>query len=504
MGLLDVLNRNGNDAERLAEQHELEMKELEAQYDASLDLVNERIAELEFTLEDEGWRRLGLEGEMEFSRDGLAKIIRRARLMFLKNPLIRRSVLVQSFYVFGQGMHIEARDERVNEVLQAFWADRRNRKALTGHEAMISKERTLAHDGNVFLALFTNTSTGKVQIRSVPVDEIRDFITDPEDRLVIRYYRRVWNEQRLDPRSGQKRTERREAYYPDWQYEPQGAERLQRIGGVEVKWETPLMHAKVGGLEHMRFGVPDVYAAMDWASAYKSFLEDWHSIIRSLSRFAWKLKSKGSKVAKAKKKIGTTLGTTSQEKNPPPTAGSTAIEDENTELTPIPKTGATVKATDGRQLRLMVAAGTDVPDTMLSNDPNMGNLATAKTLDRPTELAMRNRQELWRGVFTDIADYVIQQARERPNGKLRDADEDLDLTVDVTFPPILERDMNAIVKAIVTAATLDGKSRADLVPTNVILRELLVALGVQNVDKILKQVADRLDDEPEPDEDGDD
>lgn len=504
MGLLDVLSRNGNDADGLTERYEAELKELEAQFDASLELQQERIAELEFALEDEGWRRLGLEGEMEFSRDGLDKIIRRARLMFLKNPLIRRSVLVQSFYVFGQGMHIEARDERVNEVLQGFWADRRNRKALTGHEAMISKERTLGHDGNVFLALFTNFSTGKVQIRSVPVDEIKDFITDPEDRLVIRYYRRVWTEQRVDPQTGRKDTKKREAYHPDWQYEPQGSERLQRIGGVKVDWETPLMHVKVGGLEHMRFGVPDVYAAMDWASAYKSFLEDWHSIVRSLSRFAWKLKTKSSKVAKAKKKIGTTLGTDSHEKNPPPTAGSTALEDEATELTPIPKTGATVKANDGRQLRLMVAAGTDVPDTMLANDPNMGNLATAKTLDRPTELAMRNRQELWRGVFTDIADYVIQQARERTNGQLRDVSDDLDLTVDVTFPPILERDMHAIVKAIVTAATLDGKPRADLVPTNVIVRELLVALGVQNVDKILKQVADRLGDEVDPDEDGDD
>lgn len=492
MGLIDTLRgRNGHDAEERER-----FEEIVRRSEWNEELLQERIAELELAMEDDGWQRLGIEGELEFSRDGLDKIIRRARLMFLAHPLIRRSVLVQRYYVFGQGMQIAARDDRVNAVLHEFWDARRNRQALTGHQARSAKEETLQVDGNVFIALFTNASTGRVEIRSLPVDEIRDVIANPQDRLDVWYYKRVWNERTVDLRTGVSSSIRREAWYPDWEFAGPSGRHPGRIGSIPVHGDSPLMHVKVGGTDHMRFGVPDFYAAMNWASAYKSFLEDWHSIIRSLSRFAWRAKTKGSKVGKARKKLETTIGGGQGERNPPPVTGGVFVGDEDTDLTPIPKTGAQVKANDGRQLRLMIAAGTDIPDTMLANDPNMGNLATARTLDRPTELAMRDRQQVWRDTFSDLADYVITQARTAPNGKLRSAT-DADLTVDVSFPPILERNMEQIVKAIVSAATLGGKPMAGLLDRKIVARELLVAIGIQNVDKLIADMGDGIEDDDE-------
>lgn len=452
-----------------------------ARYDATLGLYQERLADLELAAEDVGWAQIGGQGDYEFDRATLDKIIRRARLMWLSHPLIRRSVVVQTYYVFGQGVTIAARDDQANEVLQGFWMDRRNRAAVTGHQARAQLENTLQVDGNVVLALPTDPSTGRVHVRTVVIDEIRDVICNPDDRMEPWFYRREWDQRAVDPRAGIHTTQRRVALYPDWAYRPDGGV-PDTYAGLPVRVDTPLMHTKVGGLGTMRFGLPDFYAAMDWARGYKEFLEDVASVWRSLSRFAWQLKSKKPKAAKAK--LGTSRTASTGESNPAPIAGSVFIPgDDDTTLTPIPKTGATLAANDGRQLRLMVAAATDIPDTMLANDPNMGNLATARTLDRPTELAMRDRQTLWADVYRDLAEYVLGQAMSRPNGPLRNSD--VETAVDVHFPSIREPNAAEIVGAIVNAATLGGKPQAGLIPEDEIARQLLHALGSEHVEKIL-------------------
>src|SRR5215471_914576 len=66
-------------------------------------LIRESIAELELVLEDVGWLRMSGTGDREFSVAGLRRLRRYARLSYLKNPLIRHGVEVQTHYVWGQG-----------------------------------------------------------------------------------------------------------------------------------------------------------------------------------------------------------------------------------------------------------------------------------------------------------------------------------------------------------------------------------------------------------------
>ena len=87
---------------------------VEVSYDSpEMELLQERLAALELALEDVGWVRLGMEGEREFSREGLDRIMQIARYSYLKNPLINRGVSVNhlradcvdnvlTFYVNGQ------------------------------------------------------------------------------------------------------------------------------------------------------------------------------------------------------------------------------------------------------------------------------------------------------------------------------------------------------------------------------------------------------------------
>ena len=149
--------------------------------ESNYELFTERIDALELALEDQDWQKLGETGNKEFSRAGIQRINELARLYWLKNPLIRRAVLTQSQYVFAQGVEINSENEDVNEVIQAFVDDPKNKAELTDHQNRSVKEIELQLFANIFFVFFTNNLTGKVRVRTIPEYEIQEIITDPDD-----------------------------------------------------------------------------------------------------------------------------------------------------------------------------------------------------------------------------------------------------------------------------------------------------------------------------------
>jgi len=362
---------------------------------ARTSAFTERLAELELALEDKAWMRLSGEGHTEFSRQALKIICWLSRSFYLKNPLITRGVDVQKHYVFGQGVTITAEDADVDEVVQDFLADAKNKAELTSHQSMLGKEVELAVDGNLFFVFFRKRGNGRTRIRTIPVDEIEDIITNPEDAKDPWFYKRVWTSRKVALDSGEIDQETKTVYYPDWRYVPKEQEgsKPSKIGDHEVDWSTPVYHIRVGGMPSMRFGVPETYPALDWAKAYKNFLEDWSTIVRAHARFAWNVTAKGGKtgIAAAKAKLESTIvSDDAAEANPPPTPGAAFIAGEGANISPIRTAGATTSAEDGRRLLLMVTATFGFPETFFG-DASVGTLATAKSLDRPTELKISSR-----------------------------------------------------------------------------------------------------------------
>lgn len=450
----------------------------------NVGLVRESLAQLELQLEDEGWRQMAGGGEHEFSPSGLRKIMQLSRLMFLKNPLINRAVTIQAMYVWGRGVTITGETPKVQATIDEFWNDPRNQAELTGHQARTMKEQDLQVLGNLFFALVDDMSTGAVVVRSIRPEEIEEIICNPEDAKSPWAYKRQWTQKRLNGT-----LETRTAYYPALGVSEQGQAALQAQFGEQLQ-ATPVLHVRVGGLSDMRMGVPEVYQAIDWARAYKSFLEDWASLNRSLAKFAWSMNVPGGQkgVTAAKARLGTTVGSGSSlaETNPPSTAGATFIGS-GVEPKPIKTAGATTSAEEGRRILLMVAAATGKPETFFG-DVSTGNLATAKTLDRPTELQFCDRQELWKGVLQTILGYVVDRSSKAANGRLRDADPNTKAGIQVVFPPILSHDINQQVAGIVSAATLDGKSLAGTLPLESVTRLVAAALGIQDVEALVQAV----------------
>jgi len=480
------------------------------QHDASLELYQERIAELEFALEDTGWQRLTLGGEQrEFSREALKKLVRLARLAYLKNPLVGHACRVQADYVWGQGCTIVAKDPKVNEVVQAFLDFPKNKDEFTGHTARSYKEIEAQVESNIFVILFTNQSNGMVRLRTAHFDEILDVVKNPEDSREPWYYLRVWTvyePNQVGEGAAPNVGTTQKAYYPDYRYKP--VTRPSTFQQIPIKWDSPMMHIKTGGLSDMTFGVPEIYAALDWARAVKEDLEDYVTIRRALSRFAWNLNTKiGGKlaVANTKEKLNTTVGranTISIESNPPPVVGATFLSTPGQDITPIKTAGMAPSPDEGKRLWLMVSAGTGIPEPILAGDADVGNFATAKTLDRPTELKMRTRQTMWADVYDALLGYVVDQAVIRINGPLHSLGSEkldpytgektvvttVDRTIDIRFPLILERNKLQDVQAITLGATLNGQIAAGTMDDKTLTRLILSALGEEDIDEMLQEL----------------
>jgi hypothetical protein len=470
------------------------------------EMLGESLSQLELAMEDIGWHRLLANADREFTREGLRQISAVCRLFAIKSPLTKRALVLKQVYVWGDGVEITARangrrqrkgEQDVNTVLQSFLGDPGNRRTFTGVDSQTRLERSIGTDGNVFLSLWTRPVTGRVQVRVLPYDEIFDIIRNPDDASEPWYYRRRWLETTFDPATGEQPAEQREALYPSIDYRPKS--RPARLGGIDVRWDAPVRHVKVNDLDGWRFGIGDAYAAVDWARAYKEFLEDWARLVKALSRFAWRTTAAGSKQAAA---IRTKLGAaplrnpmTGQLDN----VGETAVIGQGQTLEAIPKTGAVINSESGKPLAAMVAAAFGVPVTMLLCDPgHSGARAVAKTLDQPTELEMESRRSLWSETIRDVAAYVIRESVRAPKGTLKgkivrdeDADReycelagDTEDTIDVTWSDLKDLAAGDVVAAVVAAST------TMTMPPEVTLQQLLVALGLKHADEIVDAMLD--------------
>lgn len=482
--------------------------------------LTERLAELEdFWREDRDWISIGAYAQdQEFSRQGLQSIGRVARLMYLANPLINRGVTVKSDYVWGRGVNISAKDDTINTLVQQFLDDPRNQVEFTSQPSRIQKEVELQTDGNIYFAFIVHPVTGRVRTRTIPVDEIADTITNPGDKKEVWFYRREWVEVTVNIDNGQAETKSRSAFYPDWDYRP--ATMPKNIGDVEVI-PIPIYHVKIGGFGDWKFGVPEIYSSLYWAKSYTKFLSNWASLMAVYARFALKITTSGGKagIDKAVTKIGTTISTTSRETNPPPAPASAFIRSQTPEgvtqadVDVVRTAGATTSAEDGRRLLLMVCAALKIPETFLG-DVSVGTLATAKSLDRPTELAFANRQQLWAYVYHAIIDFIIFCSVKAPSGIINQAHiatigrneygeeiiewaEEINTHVDVDFPPIVEHDLIQYVTALKTAATLDGATPNVITDNRLLARMFLSVLGENDIDEILDQLYP-LDDQGNP------
>lgn len=446
-----------------------------------VETLSESMAQLALAREDVGWERILQDGQRELGPEARRRNAELCRVFAIANPLIKRGLELRAAYVFGQGVGTTATGGQVNVLVQAWLDDPEVREVFAGSQAQARNELALGTDGNVFFALFTNPLTGRVKPRVLPFEEIQEQITDPEDSLSVRYYKRVWNRRDASGNEHEVTT-----YHPRYDYRP--LIRSKRYGDHDIIWDAPIYHVKVNALTGWQYGIGDAYSALPWARGYKEFLEAWAIMMNALSKIVWQRVGKGGKRTAAQ-------GRRELEKVAGMMPGGSVNATDDTKLEAIPKTGATIDSNSAKPLAAMVATALGIPVTMLLADPGQtGARAVAETLDKPTELTMLSRQDVWRETRRQILGYIIDQAIIAPRGPLRgttvrDGDRLLtqlpnedDRTLTITFPDISKIDPKTMMEALEKA---DGH-----VPPLLLAELIMRALGVTDVDEWLAELTD--------------
>ena len=484
-------------------------------------VFKERLWELELALEDRGWVREQALAGLEFSRYGVGQLIRICRIYGIKNPLIKRGAEICALYVFGRGVEIRSEDDTADETIQDFL--QRNSMEL-GHVGLAQKEQSAQTDGQLLFGLATKGA--QVDLHMIDPLEILDVVTDPDDTSRDWYYRRQWNRAEFDPVTGIQNYEMKEAWYPSAELAmnpPAGKSMM--IQGKPVNWEMPIIRVKLGCPPKWRWGIPPLYASIDWARAYKDFLEDWATVQRTLARFALMVETKGGPgaIAAYEALLSTTFGNASGtqiERNPPPTVGSAHVAGPDNKISAFKSAGAQVAPEQARRLMLMVAAAQGMPETFYG-DASTGSLATAVSLDRPTELKFREIQQRWTDTLNRVLEYVLFISLNTPKSSLRESighkfgtdrikevrilrmvprtvgntvvweaakkTKETDIQIIVKFPAVLEHDIGVMVKAWTDVATLGGRQgvAAGIVDRRTFAEGMLSEVGVEQVDEKL-------------------
>ncbi len=475
----------------------------------SVAVFKERLWELELALEDRGWVREVTLSTLEFSRLGVQQLIRICRIYGIKNPLIKRGAEICAMYVFGRGVEIRSEDQAADDVIQTFIAAN---QAELGHVGLADKEKSIQTDGSLYFGLRTMPD-GSVTLQMVDPLEIMEVITDPEDRACPWYFYRNW-QAAGDPISGPSSTPMK-CWYPSVDLvmnPPKGWVKPAQVQNTTVNFDMPIMRVKIGSPANWLWGIPPLYASIDWGRAYKDFLEDWATVQRTLARFALVIETKGGAgaIAAYQALLQTTFADSSGtqiERNPPPVVGSAHVSGPDNKISAFKAGGASTAPEQARRLLLMVAAAQGMPETFYG-DASTGSLATAQSLDRPTELKFREIQQRWVHTLTTMLRYVLTIQKQTPGSKMREAQAGNSQPVEiiVKFPAVLEHDLFIMVQAWTHLLTCGGRNGipAGICDRRTVVEGCLAELGVENRTALLDDIYGEVGDGPNQYDPGDD
>jgi hypothetical protein len=464
----------------------------------SYDRIAENLADVERKLEDLGW--IGINQPTSLSSDYIKEsysvMVRRCRTAYFKNPIIAQAVHLTTWYTFGQGISApKSQDEEIQEIISTFWKDRDNVLAFTGEVAQQKISNKLQYDGEIYYALQVDVD-GSVYVRLYDPVTIVNVVFDPNDNMRPLFYKRIVNQ--------------KPQYTPDYENgaahlrkeaAEQWAEMLKRldIKDNEVLENVFCYHVHLNSDILDKRGVPEVYRALDWMNAHSGISGDMSTFIRSQAQYAWNKKVKGSKnqIQGMKAAIAQNANLT----NPSRMAGSTLIENElvTTEPINLSANAGPLFETGIRRTLLMVAAAFGMMEHYFG-DPSTGNLATATAMELPMLKKFQARQKFWEGVYLTVLNFQIDMKMMALNRRSFDynpmknrisvspARDFADRTIDVDFPPIIEKDLKMIVDA------MDKAKRGQLIPVETAQRLTMMAAGVNNIDEEMEKEFS----EPEP------
>jgi len=471
-------------------------------------ILSESLAEVELALEQSRWQSISAdpinETSPELDYTERCKLIRAARLYYLKDPLIHQATSLITNYTFGDGLRYSCQNEEWKAYLDDWWMDEDNLIELTSQQAQESKSIELIIDGEIFFVLFQEAD-GRVKVRTLPPEEITQVISSPDDYRRQLYYERKYRAQQYDFKNGRWTVANSlsTVYYADWRNYAPGKHGFET--NMPAVRDGAVYQVAVNRLARQKRGNTETYPALDWAKAHRQMLQDWVTIVKAYSTLAWKAKVKGEDtrdISRVREKLMSVLPAfnpqTGQLSQPAGTAGI-AFENDAMSLTPMRTAGMATDPADSRQIRLMAGAGLGIMEHYFGDAGN-ANLATAQAMELPMLKKFSARQRFWEDIYLNIMNFVIVSGIEagRIKGELdlghndrglivskrilRSSDDD---KVIVKAPPILSRNLAEVAQGIVPLAENSLILREDAA------RYAMQAMDVENGEDQLAKLEDQ-------------
>lgn len=440
-------------------------------------------------LDEPGWMRMGADVEQITGLDR-REVNEQALRYYHTDPTTGYLIDLHNAYTFGRGISVEASDPTIDSWVQRFWNHPRNRASISTAAAQWDLNKNLQLNGELFLIFYTNTMTGQVVVRTVdPLQITHIGYVDGDNKLpqvFVREYR---------TRDGKKITQT----IPDWRYFDTrgGIRELRDVPNTEVAMMHVLSHELSGR------GISKLARSIPWAKALKGFMEDRATLTLALATFAFRQKVRGNRqsmrrMAKQWSDYEAQLRyQASGDGRERRQGANTLIENEAASLEQLKTdSGASNAYQDMRMFRQQTGIGHGIFEHYLG-DPSTGNLATATAMELPMLKMFEFGQQFWVDVLRDVLSYVILQG-SRFNADIdrivdMEIDQtgrtpiwmimptgDTDLSVDVNFPPIVQKDIAIWSTALAQLSQAEQMTGQVIVPAEEKMLTALQMLGYAN------------------------
>ena len=348
-----------------------------------------------------GWQLLAGSGPQDRSWSDHYQDLEDALEAWRKSFLVRRIVTLTRSYVVAGGITVTSRRAQVERFARAFWSHPKNR--MKRRLGPLCDELTRA--GEVFPVLFTNRVDGMSYVRTVPASQIRHVETDPQDyEQELAYVQEdgltVEGKRWLSPE------------HPE-------AQRLAADGSIPPVMLHWAVNRPIGATR----GEGDLGPILPWARRYGHWLQDRVRLNRIRTRQALlDVELADDSLVREKRR--------ELEAMDPVMAGIYVHGRGEKVTTHRLEIGANDAASDGRALRLAIAAGANTGLHYLGEGEGT-NYATAKEMGEPTARFYTERQEDLCACLIDLVRVAYERAALLGRAR-RPAQSDYQLAASVT------------------------------------------------------------------------
>lgn len=353
---------------------------------ATQQLVQEAINDRLIDLERASWTLIsGLYSDDNGpTLDNLRGVIPKLREMAASNPWHVRGAALIHAYVFGRGMNYLNIEKPESRKIPSIIASPRNSKAIFSPLAQQALNLASFTTGNVFILRLDNGKTP--QFILVPLEQIVGHATNPDDATDVWFLKRKWTTN----------GEVHEKWYP-MAHHVRSGERLPKEMAqdhIPVDKNGRFYHKPSYRQDGWTWGIPESLAAMVWTEAYSAYLRDNATLVKALSKIAWKITSQTTGGAAASavtvRDAGEGIG------------GVASLAGGMLQGVGVPS--AQVNMGNGQPLIAATAASFGVPVIALLSSPGEtgGSYGSAATLDEPTLKGMMARQATYQTLYQEI------------------------------------------------------------------------------------------------------